>query len=255
MVFCGSSLPDVEVNLIIIWRNCLKRSLFNEKGSQLESNGGCTLAVAIDGPAASGKSVIGREVARRLGIRFLDTGVMYRAVTWASIRGGVDLGREDELTSVAARSEVRLVTVCEEDRLLLNGDDITDYLRLREVDAAVSAVSAVSGVRRALVAQQRAIAADGPIVMSGRDIGTVVLPNACVKVFLTATAEVRARRRAAEEAGNADYEKIMDELMRRDRIDSEREDSPLRPAEDATTIPTDNMTIEEVVQAILSKVQ
>ena len=221
----------------------------------MESDSGCTLAVAIDGPAASGKSVIGREVARRLGIRFLDTGIMYRAVTWASIRRGIDPGREHELTSVAACSEIRLTAACEEDRLLLDGNDITDYLRHREVDMAVSAVSAVSGVRRALVAQQRAIAEDGPIVMCGRDIGTVVLPDACVKVFLTATVEVRAQRRAAEKASNADYEKILDELMRRDRIDSEREDSPLRPAPDAITIATDNMAIEEVVRTILSKVQ
>jgi len=225
------------------------------KESQLESECSCTLAVAIDGPAASGKSVIGREVARRLGIRFLDTGVMYRAVTWASIRAGIGPGREHELTSLAASSEIRLVSVCEEDRLLLDGDDVTGHLRDPEVDAAVSAVSAVSGVRRALVAQQRAIAADGPIVMCGRDIGTVVLQDACVKVFLTATVEVRARRRAAEKAESARYEKIMDELARRDKIDSEREDSPLHPAEDATTIATDNMTIEEVVNVILSKVQ
>lgn len=221
----------------------------------MESDSGCTLAVAIDGPAASGKSVIGREVARRLGVRFLDTGVMYRAVTWASIQVEIDPGREHELTSLAACSEIRLISVGGEDRLLLDGDDITDRLRFPEVDAAVSAVSAVSGVRRALVAQQRAIASDGPIVMCGRDIGTVVLPDACVKVFLTATVEVRARRRADEKASNADYERILDEMMRRDRLDSEREDSPLRPAQDAITIPTDNMTIEEVVQAILSKVQ
>lgn len=221
----------------------------------MEPDDDCTFAVSIDGPAASGKSVIGREVARRLGIRFLDTGIMYRAVTWASIRRGIDPGREHELTSLADCSEIRLVSVCEDDRLLLDGDDITDRIRLAEVDAAVSAVSAVSGVRRALVSQQRAIAADGPIVMSGRDIGTVVLPDACVKVFLTATVEVRARRRAAEEAGRADYKKIMDDLARRDGIDSERKDSPLRPAEDAITIATDNMTIEEVVNEILSKVQ
>jgi cytidylate kinase len=126
---------------------------------------------------------------------------------------------------------------------------------LSEVDLAVSAVSAISGVRRALVAQQRAIASDGPIVMCGRDIGTVVLPNACVKVFLTATVEVRARRRAVEKAEGADHEKIMEELALRDRIDSEREEAPMRPAEDAITIYTDNMTIEEVVQAILSEAQ
>jgi cytidylate kinase len=215
----------------------------------------CTLTVAIDGPAASGKSVVGREVARRLGIRFLDTGMMYRAVTWASIQKGIDPYRARELTCLAARSEIRLLTVCEEDRLLLGGDDITDRLMLSEVDLAVSAVSAISGVRRALVAQQRAIASDGPIVMCGRDIGTVVLPNACVKVFLTATVEVRARRRAVEKAEGADHEKIMEELALRDRIDSEREEAPMRPAEDAITIYTDNMTIEEVVQAILSEAQ
>ena len=221
----------------------------------MEPDIGCTLAVAIDGPAASGKSVIGREVARRLGIRFLDTGIMYRAVTWTSIQRGIDPSREHELTCLSACSEIRLISVCEEDRLLLDGNDITDHLRLPEVDAGVSAVSAVSGVRRALVAQQRAIAADGPIVMCGRDIGTVVLPDACVKVFLTATVEVRAQRRAAEKAGSAGYEKIVDELVRRDGIDSEREDSPLRPAEDSITIATDDMTIEEVVNEILSKVQ
>ncbi len=150
---------------------------------------------------------------------------------------------------------MRVVALSGEDRLLLNGDDITDRLKLSAVDANVSAVSAVSGVRRALVAQQRAIAADGPIVMCGRDIGTVVLPDACLKVFLTASAEVRAARRAAEMPQRLDYGQVLDGLRRRDRIDSERDDSPLRPADDATVICSDRMSVEEVVLEILSKVR
>ena len=221
----------------------------------MEPDSDCTLTLAIDGPAASGKSVVGGEVARRLGIRFLDTGTMYRAITWASILGGVDSGSADELSSLAACTLIDLVTCSGEDRLLLDGDDITDRLRLPEVDSKVSAVSAVTGVRRALVAQQRAIAADGQIVMCGRDIGTVVLPEARPKVFLTASVEVRARRRASEMSHCADYGQVLDDLRRRDRIDSERDDSPLRPAMDATIICSDDMTIEEVVAEILAKVR
>lgn len=224
----------------------------------MKAESDCTLRLAIDGPAASGKSVVGREVARRLRVRFLDTGAMYRAITWASIRHGVESDNARELSSLAASVKMRLIAQHDEDRLLLDDEDITDLLRLPEVDANVSAVSAVSGVRKALVAQQRAIAADGPIVMCGRDIGTVVLPDACVKVFLTASAEVRAARRSAEvnrrqESDN--QELVLEDLRRRDRIDSERDDSPLRPADDAIVICSDRMTVEEVVQKILSKVR
>ncbi|CAI8033989.1 Cytidylate kinase, partial [Geodia barretti] len=195
-----------------------------------------TLTLAIDGPAASGKSVVGREVARRLGIRFLDTGAMYRAITLASIQQGVAADDACKLSSLAA---------------------CADILRLAEVDASVSAVSAVSGVRTALVAQQRAIASDGSIVMCGRDIGTVVLPDASVKVFLTASAEVRAARRAAEmqqRQETFDTRQVLAALQRRDKIDRERDDSPLRPAADALVICSDHLTIEEVVCQILAEV-
>ena len=214
--------------------------------------------MAIDGPAASGKTVVGKELARRLDIRFLDTGTMYRAVTWASIRHDIHPDRADDLSALASRADMGLVAVAGDDRLLLDGEDITDSLRLPEVDANVSAVSAISGVRRALVAQQRAIAAGGAIVMCGRDIGTVVLPDASVKVFLTASAEVRAARRVddmRQSQERVDYDKVLGALRRRDEIDSARDDSPLRPAADATIIRSDDMTIEEVVTEILSKVR
>lgn len=222
----------------------------------MKSESDCTLTLTIDGPAASGKSVVGSEVARRLGIRFLDTGAMYRAITWAAIKRDVRHDRQCELGSLAACADIRLIAMSGEDRLLFDGEDITDLLRLPEIDSNVSAVSAVSGVRRALVAQQRAIAADGPIVMCGRDIGTVVLPDAPLKVFLTASPEIRAARRSAEMKVRdvSAREEVLADLRRRDKIDSERDDSPLRPADDALVIHSDLMTIDEVVLAILSKV-
>lgn len=222
----------------------------------MKTESDCTLTLAIDGPAASGKTVVGREVARRLGARFLDTGSMYRAVTWASIQRDIRSDDSCELSSLAARAKMQLISTTDEDRLLMDGEDITDLLRLPEVDANVSAVSAVSGVRRALVKQQRVIAAEGPIIMCGRDIGTVVLPNACIKVFLTASPEVRAARRAADAATQSEHgdeSQVLAELQRRDRIDSQREDSPLHPADDAFVIWSDSMTIEEVVHQILLK--
>ncbi len=238
----------------------MNKSHFLRKQEELNTDSDCTFALTIDGPAASGKSVVSGEVARRLRIRFLDTGVMYRAITWAAIQHRIKFADEAQLTNLAESTEIRLVAHSDGDRLLLDGEDITDCLRLAEVDANVSAVSAVSGVRRALVAQQRSIAADGPIVMCGRDIGSVVLPNAAVKIFLTASAEVRAARRVADihrkqETSPSDYNNMLAALRRRDEIDSNREDSPLRPAQDAAIICSDNKTIEEVVQEVMAMVK
>ena len=216
------------------------------------------LTIAIDGPAASGKSAAGGEVARRLGIRFLDTGVMYRAITIAALQRGVSAYDADALTALANAAEIRLEPNAAGDRLLLDGEDITDMLRSEAVDASVAAVAAVSGVRRALVAPQRAIAAQGSVVMAGRDIGSVVLPDADLKVFLTASAETRARRRVeqggvADAAGDqAEYQKVLCALRRRDKIDGEREDSPMRPADDAVEIDSDDMTLDNVVEKILA---
>ena len=223
----------------------------------MKTEGDCTLTMAIDGPAASGKTVVGKEISRRLGIRFLDTGSMYRAITWAAIQRDIPIDNFRELSLLAARAKMRLDATPSKHMLLLDGDDISDRIRLPEVDAKVSAVSAISGVRIALVQQQRMIAAEGPIVMCGRDIGTVVLPDASVKVFLTASTEARAARRAAEMRTDDGMrqDQVLAALLRRDKIDSERDDSPLRPADDAFVICSDRMTIDEVVEEIMSEVR
>ena len=216
------------------------------------------MKIAIDGPVASGKTVVGRLAAQRLGCRFLDTGIMYRAVTWVALSRGVGLGDDEALAELATSLEMRLVPGEAGDRLLVDGEDVTDFLREPEVDRGVSQVSAVSGVRRALVEQQRAIASEGSIVMLGRDIGTVVLPDADVKVFLKASVEVRARRRYSElqeKGSDISYDQVASDLERRDRIDSERADSPLRPADDAIQIDTDSLSVEDIAERILAELK
>ena len=215
------------------------------------------LTIAIDGPVASGKTVVGRELAVRLSCRFLDTGNMYRAVTLAALDRNIGLKDQRALQELAEGIEIRLVPVNGSDRLLVDSRDVTDLLRQREIDRGVSAVSAVSGVRRAMVPQQRAVADEGPIVMVGRDIGTVVLPDARVKVFLKASQQVRAQRRHMEntEKGlTTDLNQVTIDLKRRDKQDSEREDSPLRPADDALEIDTDSLSVEEVVALIMEQI-
>ncbi len=215
-------------------------------------------SVAIDGPVAAGKTVVGRLVSRELGCRFLDTGTMYRAVTCVAQQRDMDLEDEDSLSALAHSLEMRLIPGNGGDRLVVNGEDLTDYLRSPEVERGVSLVSRIPGVRAAMVVRQRAMAEEGPIVMVGRDIGTVVLPDAPVKVFLNASVEVRARRRYEEmqQAGSTiAYERVLEDLVRRDKIDSERTDSPLRPAKDAVQLMTDDMEIEEVAQKILALIK
>ena len=213
--------------------------------------------VAIDGPVASGKTTVGASVARRLGWRFLDTGSMYRAFTWTALSRGVDPNDEAAQSALASRIQIRLVSDDAGDRLMVDGRDVTEHLREPEVERNVSLSSRVSGVRSALVGQQRGIAKEGPIVMVGRDIGTVVLPCAEVKVFLEASVEVRARRRFVEMTARgeeAELQQVVDGLLRRDMIDTGRADSPLRTADDAVCIDTDELTVDEVVETILSLV-
>ena len=216
------------------------------------------VSIAVDGPVASGKTAVGRRVAQRLGWRFVDTGAMYRAVTRAALEEGTDLGDVRALARLAASLEMRVISGEGGDRLLVNGQDVTEQLRDARIEREVSLVAKVPGVRSAMVGEQRAMAKEGPIVMAGRDIGTVVLPEAKVKVFLKASAEERARRRFRElqEMGREPvFLRVKDDLLRRDKIDSERAESPLRPAEAAVQIDTDDVEIEEVVEKIIAMVE
>lgn len=211
-------------------------------------------AIAIDGPAASGKTAVGTEIARRLDYRFLDTGAMYRAVTLIALDAGIDLEDQAALTELTRHSRIELVGGPSGDRLVVDGRDVTGELRAPEVDSNVSRVSAVRGVRIELVEQQREVADQGPIVMVGRDIGTVVLPDARVKVYLNASVEVRTWRRVRDMNAcgrDASYERVLEELQLRDSTDSERYESPLRPAAEALIIETDDMSVDEIAEKVL----
>lgn len=215
-------------------------------------------AVAIDGPGASGKTSVGREVARCLCFRFMDTGLMYRAATWQAIRLRIPVYDDDALTQMTQAMDIELISSDCGDRLLINGFDVTSELRARDIDRNVSAVSAVEGVRRELAPQQRRIAEQGPIVMVGRDICTAVLPDARTKIYLDASAKVRAERRFAEmnQLGMAvTPQQVLADIERRDRIDSDRAVTPLTIAEGALVIETDDLTIPEVVGKIIEAVR
>jgi cytidylate kinase len=204
---------------------------------------------------------VGYLVAQRLGYPFLDTGVMYRALTWLALQRGIDPEDEEALGMMAAKVDMELgpppADFSERCSIWVDGQDLTPMLRRPEVEAAVSPVSKASPVRRALVALQRKLAGHR-IVMAGRDIGTVVLPNADLKVYLDASVEERTRRRRGEFAAqgrSASEADIQEGILLRDRIDSGREDSPLRPAEDAVIISTDGLDRDQVVEKVLALVE
>ncbi|HUF38058.1 MAG TPA: (d)CMP kinase [Anaerolineales bacterium] len=218
--------------------------------------------IAIDGPASSGKSTIGKELARILDFLYFDSGVMYRAVTCRALSLGLDVSDEKSITDLAERLriEVRPATVPDgrDNDLLADGADITWKIRAPEVDAAVSTVAAFPGVRQALNRHLRSIGSRGRIVMVGRDIGTVVMPEADVKIYLMASPEERALRRFRERGGRgepADYAEILASIRKRDALDSSRETAPLRLAPDAHFINSDGITIPEVVDQVLSLVR
>jgi CMP/dCMP kinase len=197
------------------------------------------MVIAIDGPAGAGKSTVARAVARRLGYTYLDTGAMYRSVALAALERGI------EPTDVAATLRIEPTA----DQVLLDGRDVTTAIRTPEVSEAASKAAAEPAVRAAMVAEQRRLLSDGNWVAEGRDIGTVVAPDAKLKVFLTAEAAERARRRAAEIG--ADVQTVLAEQTIRDERDTARADSPLRAAEDAITVDTTGLTIDEVVDRIV----
>ena len=218
--------------------------------------------IAIDGPAASGKSTIGLRLANALGYLFFDTGVMYRAVTWLALERGIDVRDEARVTALAEEAQIDIAPASREDGrscdVFVDGRDVTWETRTRKVDANVSIVAAYAGVRKALSQQQRRIGQRGQIVMVGRDIGTVVLPEADLKIYLDATAEERARRRYEEivaRGGTPEYEAILKRVVERDRIDSTRDVAPLRAAEDAVVLNSDQLDADEVFEQILALVK
>lgn len=209
------------------------------------------MVIAVDGPAGTGKSSVSRGLARTLAARYLDTGAMYRIVTLAVLRSGVDPADTDAVARTAEAVDLGVGYDPDEDRSYLGGEDVSGEIRGDAVTRAVSAVSAVPAVRARLVELQRELA-DGPgsVVVEGRDIGTVVLPNADVKIFLTASAQERARRRNEQNIANGlpdDYDTVLADVQRRDHLDSTRAVSPLRAADDALVVDTSDMTEPEVI--------
>jgi CMP/dCMP kinase len=210
-------------------------------------NGGCV--VAVDGPSGSGKSTVSRRLAEALGASYLDTGAMYRAVTWAVLQAGVDPSDSVGVAAVCSRVRVEVGIDPRKPSVRVDGVAVDGPIRGFEVTAAVSAVAAVPAVRAALVAQQREIiAAAGRIVVEGRDIGTVVAPDADLKVYLTASVDERARRRSGENL--VDVDTTADDLRRRDKLDSTRAADPLRRAPDAVELDTTRLGIDEVVSRL-----
>ena len=218
-----------------------------------------SLVIAVDGPAGTGKSSVSRSLARSLGARYLDTGAMYRIVTLAVLRAGIDLDDVEAVSAAAADVDLAVGYDPDEDRSYLAGEDVSAEIRGDEVTRAVSAVSAVLEVRSRLVQLQRELAAgQNSVVVEGRDIGTVVLPGADVKIFLTASAEERARRRNDQNIASGlgdDYEAVLADVKRRDHLDSTRKVSPLRAADDALVVDTSDMSEPQVVSHLLELVE
>ena len=216
------------------------------------------MQVAIDGPASSGKSTISKLIAKENHFVYLDTGAMYRVVTLAVLRNNISLDDHEAIEKLVQTIEISFSMQDGKQSVFMNGEDVTDEIRSVEVTRNVSAVSALKEVRTRLVHLQQEIAENHSIIMDGRDIGTVVLPQAEIKIFLVASVEERARRRFIEnqEKGiEMSYEELVEDIRRRDHIDSTRKESPLRKAEDAIEVDTTKMTIEDVVKVVTALIQ
>lgn len=212
------------------------------------------IQIAIDGPAGAGKSTIAKIVAEHLGYTYIDTGAMYRAITYKALQKNIQLNSAKQLTSLLLETMIELQPSHEGQLVFLDGENVSDAIRSNEVTAAVSEVAAHAEVREIMVAHQKTLAANGGVVMDGRDIGTYVLPNAELKIFMSATVEQRARRRFLENEKRgiaSTMETLQQEIAFRDKQDSEREASPLIQAQDAIFLDTTNLTITEAVEVIL----
>lgn len=217
------------------------------------------LVIAIDGPAGAGKSTVAKSLALRLGYKYIDTGAMYRAITLLALEKEIAMNNEASLTKLAQEAEISFTPLTlSENLVFLEKRNITREIRTTQVNAHVSLVSKIAGVRYALMLKQRHLAQEGGIVMDGRDIGTVVLPTADLKIFLTASLTIRADRRLAElntKGESVDYLKIKENLETRDTIDSCRQVAPLKKAEDAYEIDTSTLTVDQVVNKITHLIQ
>lgn len=220
------------------------------------------MIIAIDGPSGAGKSSVSKLVASKLGFSTLDTGAMFRSIAWQALQDGKSLDDAEALGEIARTKQIDFGTVAGNplpSLVTIGGVDVTDAIRTAEIDRSVSSVAAHTQVRSALLDQQRRIGNAGNYVVEGRDIGTVVFPDAEVKVFLTASAEERARRRVAQNeaagVGSVDYEEVLAGIVRRDELDSSRDTAPLRAAEDAVPIDSTSQTIDQIVSQICELAQ
>ncbi len=211
------------------------------------------ISVAIDGPAGAGKSSVARKVAAKKGYIYVDTGALYRTVAYSAKNDGISFDDNEKVVAHLGEINIDITYRGDEQRVMLNGEDVSDYIRTPEISEGASKVSAIPEVRAFLLGLQRKLATEHNVIMDGRDIATVVLPNATVKIFLTASAELRARRRYDEliaKGSDVKFEDVYSDLLQRDHRDSTREVAPLKPAEDSVVVDTSNLNFDESVDAI-----
>ena len=216
------------------------------------------IAVAVDGPAGAGKSSISKIVAKKLGYLYIDTGAMYRSVTWAVLHNHIDVNNQTAVEALLPELDLTMEASDDSCKVFIAGQDVTDFIRTPQVNNAVSIVALYKGVRQYLVERQRLMAEAGGVILDGRDIGSVVLPNAELKIYLTASVEARAMRRYLEVKGTVNeqtLEDIKDSVMQRDDMDKNRKESPLIQVEDAVLVDSSEMTFDETVERILHLVQ
>lgn len=216
------------------------------------------IAVAVDGPAGAGKSSISKIVAKKLGYLYIDTGAMYRSVTWAVLHNHIDVNNQKAVEALLPELDLTMEASDDSCKVFIAGQDVTDFIRTPQVNNAVSIVASYKGVRQYLVERQRLMAEAGGVILDGRDIGSVVLPNAELKIYLTTSVEARAMRRYLEVKGTVNeqpLEDIKDSVMQRDDMDKNRKESPLIQVEDAVLVDSSEMTFDETVEHILHLVQ